>query len=109
MFSKLYMLLKESVVDDIVDRYLVLAALFLSLANWFIWHRFLDHPDNYIYTKFSIYPVQLLAIILTINTVLAVFSYSKEKEISYLLLTGNIIAVILVFALEIFYLSLMHQ
>lgn len=104
MVFRPYQILKESIYDDKVDRFLLLIGASLGFLDWYIWHRYLETPDIYVYTKLSIYPVRLLAVIILINLLLAISSYQKEKEISYLLFVGIIIAEILVLALEIYYL-----
>lgn len=74
------------------------------LADYLIWHIFLSGPEVYVYLRIGIYPIKLLAIILLVNTVLAIASHDKEKEIGYFLFISNIIVSILVSILEIYYL-----
>ena len=97
-------LIKASVWQDLIDRYLILASVTFFLVDWLIWRTRLASPDVYVYLGFGVYPIKFLAVVLFLNSILAVFSYSKEKEISYLLLIGNIIVGVLILALEIFYL-----
>lgn len=99
-------IIKASVWQDVINRYLILASVIFFLVDWLIWRAKLATPDMYVYLGFGVYPIKFLAAILFLNTVLAVFSYNKEKEISYLLLIGNVIAGTLILALEIFYLNI---
>jgi len=87
-----------------LNRYLLIASLLFSLIILLIWRRYLTGEDMLVFTGFNLYPVQYLAVVLLINTVLSYFSYDKEKEISYLLLSANIFICFLFFCLEIFYL-----
>lgn len=100
----IFKILKEALWEDRVDRYLFLLSLLLFTISFTLWH-FLIAPRNLmIYSRFNIYPLRLLSIILILNTLLAVFSVRKEKEISYLLFIANCICAFLVVVLEIFYL-----
>ena len=99
-------LVKASVWQDLIDRYLILTSVILFLVDWLVWRTRLASPDVYAYIPFGIYPVKFLAVVMLLNTVLAVFSYNKEREISHLLMTGNIITGILILSLEIFYLNI---
>ena len=99
-------IIKASVWQDLANRYLLFVAIILFLVDWLIWRARLASPDVYVYLGFGVYPIKFLAVVLFLNSALAIFSYSKEKEISYLLLIGNIIVGILVLALEIFYLNM---
>lgn len=99
-------IIKASVWQDLIDRYLLFVAVILFLADWLIWRTKLASPDVYVYLGFGVYPIKFLAAVFFINCVLAISSYNKEKEISYLLLIGNIIVGILILALEIFYLNM---
>lgn len=104
-FLTTFTLIKQALLDDIVNRYLFALTFALSLIDWIIWRSFLTSPDLYVFIKIGYYPVKLLAFLLIINGSLAVFSYVKEKEISYLLWMGSLFLSVLVFALEIFYLT----
>ena len=95
--------LKEVLFDDIKNRYLFITTLILSLGSFFFWERFLAGGDIQIYTRITLYPVKYLALVLILNTLLSIFSYNKEREISYLLFVANIVLVLLTWALEIFY------
>jgi hypothetical protein len=75
-----------------------------GIVDLALWYTVLVNRDVAVYLKFSIYPVKLLGIMLVLNTALALFSYFKEKEISYLLFMANIILVVFTLVLEIFYL-----
>jgi hypothetical protein len=75
------------------------------VADELIWKSILVNRDLFIYEHLGIYPMRYLVVVLLINTSLGLFSYEKEKEISYLLLSANIVVSLLIFVLEIFYLS----
>lgn len=100
-----YAYLKSVLFDDLVVRYLLLVSVVLSLTEYYLWEKYLYNTDVYVYLKIGIYPLKLMALLLVINTLLAFFSYNKEKEISYLLLIGNVVIIVLYFSLELFYLN----
>ena len=97
--------LLESLVFDVANRYLLITTIVLAMTDWIIWRRLLSSPDLIVYLKTGIYPVQILAIILGLNTFLAVSAYRREREISHLLFIGNIASCVLILILEIFYLQ----
>lgn len=100
-----YSFLKDALFDDVLDRYLLFSSIFLFLLDYFIWQRFLVGESIYVLLRISIYPIKYLAIIMVLNTFLAISAHEKEKEVGYLLLIGNIIVGVLIFILEIFYLT----
>ncbi len=95
--------LKKVLYDDILDRYLFLATMILSLSDYLVWHKYLSSPDLMVYVRIGIYPVELLAVVITINTLLAITSYNREEELAHLLFIGNVICAFLVVILELFY------
>ena len=97
-------LLKELVLHDLVGRYLFWISVVLGLADYLVWHFLLSSPDVYVYIRIAIYPVHYLALVLIINTFLAISAFEKEKEISYLFLIGNVIVSVLILIMEFFYL-----
>jgi hypothetical protein len=101
--TNLSIFVKQALIDDLLDRYLLLASLSLFLLDMYIWRAFL-YRENVIFLKINIYPVDYLAIVVIVNTILSVAAHDNEKEVGYLLLMGNIIVGLLIFALEIFYL-----
>ncbi len=96
--------IKKALFEDFINLYLFSATIFLALVDVLIWKLVLSTKDLFIFYGMGIYPIRYLMILLLINTTLGLFSYDKEKEISYLLLSANIMAAILVLVLEIFYL-----
>ena len=106
-FNSLGVFFKEFLIDDAVNRYLFPLTLVWFVADYLIWHIYLSSPDIVVAIKIGIYPVKLLLVVLVINSFLAISSYKKEKEITYLLLIGNLLSVALVLILEIYY--LLHQ
>lgn len=99
-------IIKASIWQDLVNRYLILASIIFFLIDWLIWRSKLASPDIYVYLGFGVYPIKFLAVVLFLNSILAIFAFNREREISYLLLIGNIIVGILILALEIFYLNI---
>lgn len=104
-FKTNYDFLKSALYDDVIDRSLFLLTVGLFILDYFIWSRYLSSPDIYVYLRVNIYPIKLLAVILAVNTFLAIVSHNKEKEIGYFLFISNIIVGALVLILEIFYLT----
>lgn len=100
-----YQFLKSALWDDTVDRVLFLLTVGLFLLDYLIWSKYLSSPLIYVYLRTSIYPIKLLAIMLAVNTFLAIVAHTKEKEIGYFLFISNTILNILILILEIFYLS----
>ena len=95
--------LKKVLFDDLLVRYLFLTTIVISLFDYIAWHKYLSSPDLMVYVRIGIYPVELLAVIVTINTVLAITSYNREEELAHLLFIGNVICSFLVLILELFY------
>lgn len=104
-FSDGWAAIKKALFDDRVNFYLISASAVLFLTNFLIWRGVISKRYLSIYEHLGIYPLRYLVIVLLLNTTLALFSYDKEKEISYLLLSANIAVSLLIFVLEIFYLS----
>lgn len=96
-------LLKAALYDDYIDRVLFFLTIIFFLINYLVWSKYLSSPDLFIYLRITLYPIKLLALMLGINTLLAIFAHGKEKEIGYFLFISNILINILVFALEVFY------
>lgn len=96
--------LKAALYDDHIDRVLFLLTIIFFITNYFVWSKNLSSPELFIYLRISIYPIKLLAIMLLVNTLLAIFAHTKEKEIGYFLFISNILLNVLVFILETFYL-----
>jgi hypothetical protein len=104
-FKSLFIFLKQSLIDDANNRWLFLTFFTLSLLSYIIWNKYLDSLDFYASPRIEVFPVKFLAIIIIINTALGLFSFRKEKEITYLLFIGNVLVSLLVVILEIFYLA----
>lgn len=100
-----YFFIRQALFDDLLDRRLFIFSLILFFLDFYLWKSFLSTDSLYIFLRINIYPIKFLAIVMGLNTVLAVSAYDKEKEVGYLLLIGNIILGILIFALEIFYIT----
>jgi len=100
-----FIYLKAAIFDDRVDMALFFGSLIIGIVDYFIWKKYLDSPDVYIFVKSNVYPMKFLAIIFCVNTVLAIFAHDKEKEIGYLVFIGNVIVAALILVLEIFYLT----
>lgn len=100
-----YLLFKKALYDDVLDRYLLLTGLVLSVLDFIVWRTTLTDKDLFVFLRVNIYPVKFLAVVLVLNTLLTVAAHDNEKEVGYLLLMGNIIACLLVFVLEIFYIT----
>lgn len=100
-----YQILRSALWDDIIDRSLFFGTAVLFFIAYIIWSLDLKSPDIFIYLRVNIYPVKLLAIILTVNSFLAIVSHDKEKEIGYFLFISNILLCVLAIILEIFYIS----
>jgi len=96
--------IKQALFEDYINLYLFSGVLFLAVLDILIWKLVLSTRELFIFSGMGIYPIRYLMVILIINTTLGLFSYDKEKEITYLLLSANVMASVLVFILEIFYL-----
>jgi len=96
--------IKKALFDDHVNLCLVSGTIILVLTDTIIWKYILAKRELFLYERLGIYPLRYLVIVLLINTTLGLFSYDKEKEISYLLLSASIGVSTLIFILEIFYL-----
>lgn len=97
--------LKRAVVNDYVNLYLVSASMLLYVIVFSLWKFRLSSLDIFLVTLGGIYPIRYLTIIFVLNSVLAISSYGKEKEISYLLFAANVFLTLLILILEIFYLT----
>jgi len=108
-FQDGYVSIKKALYDDKFNLFIVGTYCLLFLASYLIWNLYLENVSIFVYAMEDIYPVKYLAVVLLINTVLGLFAYEKEKEISYLLFGSNIFMVVLILILEIFYLSNMSN
>lgn len=103
-FADGWSVFKRALFSDYINLYLFSATIILFMADYLIWKFGLGNRDIYITVLNGLYPVKYLAVILILNTPLAIFSYDKEKEMSYLLFSANIFIALLVLVLELFYL-----
>jgi hypothetical protein len=104
-FKKSYYFIHRVFFDDLVDRYLLAAGIIIFFTDFLIWRSYLATPDIYVFLRIDIYPIKFLAIVMGLNFLLSATAHDKEKEVGYLLLLGNVILAILIFVLEIFYLT----
>ena len=102
--STLAQIAKEVFYEDHIDIYLFGSTIAVFVADFFIWRWRLRFEDIYIFTINGVYPIRFLGIILLVNTILAIFSYEREREISYLLFGSGLTVSLFVLILEIFYL-----
>lgn len=101
--KNIYLTIKDVVLDRLnIILFSVMIVLFIP--DFLIWNLRLRYEDIYVFSQNGVYPIRFLGIIILINTIVAVFSYDKEKEIGYLLLAANIFISLLIFILEMFYL-----
>lgn len=98
-----YELVVKALFRDNFNLILTTLSVFLIVLDYLIWNWRMESPDLYVVSIGTIFPVEYLAIIWVINTILAVVSYEKEKEIGYLLLSANVFASLLILILEIYY------
>ena len=98
-----YKLFKKATFGDSINLYLLSGNILILLIDYFLWRIRLVDRDLFIQTLSGLYPMKYLSIVFIINIFLALFSYEKEREISYLLFAANIFIGILIFVLEIFY------
>ena len=96
--------IKVALFNDRINFLFFSITVFLAVIDYVIWKLRLEELDFLVITLNGVYPIEFLAVILLINATLAIFSYDKEKEISYFLFGSSIFIVILIFILEIFYL-----
>lgn len=95
---------RKAIFGDYINLYLISGNILIFLVNYLIWKLKLVDRDIYIQSLGGLYPIKYLAIVFLINGFLALFSYEKEKEISYLLFSANLFVGILILVLEMFYL-----
>lgn len=96
-------LFKQAIINDYINLYILSVTIILYLLDYLIWKLYLANRDIYIQTLGGIYPIRFLVIVFVINTFLAIFSYEREKEMSYLLFSATAFIGILVLILEMFY------
>lgn len=100
-----YHFLKSVLIDDLLDRYLLVSTFFIFLIDYLVWHFYLAKDNLFVFLRIDIYPVKYLFVIIIVNIILMISAHDNEKEVGYLLLLGNIVASILIFILELFYLT----
>ncbi|MEI6498431.1 MAG: hypothetical protein WCO23_00520 [bacterium] len=88
---------------NLPNRFLLALTLIAFGLDYYLWQGYLSGPEQYFVIRLGIYPVQYLAIIIFINTLLALFSYDEDSDVTYLLLLANAIVVYLITILEFFY------
>ena len=101
---KNYISTLKSIIRDRTILWFIVPLGIFFVADYLIWTLRLRFEDIYVFSINGVYPIRFLGIIVLINTILAFFSYDKEKEISYLLLGASIFVSVLIFVLEAFYL-----
>jgi len=95
--------IKKFALSDRVNGLLLLASILLLIIN-IVLSKFTTAAGS-LFTKIGISPLSFLIAVYLINILLALTSYNKEKEISYLLFISLILVSLLIFALNIFYLT----
>ena len=95
--------LQKAIFSDYLNLYLISASIAIFFIDYLIWRLKLVDKDLFIQPLSGLYPIKYLGIIFVLNSFLALFSYDKEKEISYLLFAANSFLGILILVLEIFY------
>jgi|GEM_PF-901002 len=103
--KQFFTLLKNTLYDDIVDRYLFILTLALFFLDYLIWHFAFPGRQIFILLKANLYPVKLLLVILIINTFLAIAAHNREKEVGYLLFMSSVFCSLLILILEFYYLN----
>lgn len=104
-FKEGYDSITKALYHDRLNLVFLIVYCILFLASYLIWKFFLESDSLFVLAMEDIYPIKYLAIVLLINTVLGVFAYEKEKEITYLLFGTNLFIIVLILVLEVFYLT----
>lgn len=98
-------LIKQIFLKDKVSALLFFLTLVIAVFIIIIWKLKLINFDTSYTWRVRFSPMQFLGLIFLINTALGFFSYNKEKEIAYLLFGGTLFITILIFILQVFYLT----
>ncbi|OQA04311.1 MAG: hypothetical protein BWY68_00410 [bacterium ADurb.Bin400] len=104
-FRTIYSTVHDTLILDQANMYLLASAIAITGLDYLIVRLQPVAENSQHFGRLNISPLIYLLIVICVNTALAVFSFGREKEISYLLLSANIILALLVFVLEIFYLT----
>ncbi|MEK9156433.1 MAG: hypothetical protein AAB360_04045 [Patescibacteria group bacterium] len=97
-------LVKRSLFLDRINFNILIIILTVGGFNLLIWKLRLGQEGAVAFQQLRIAPLPYLGIVALINLLLAVASYDREKEISYLLLSTTLFVTLLIFGLETFYL-----
>lgn len=100
----IYNLIKRALFADRVNLILLLSIITLFGLNIAIWQINIKERLAELSWQLPLSPLNSLFLIFGLNLFLSLFSYDKEKEISWLLLGASLMAALLIFTLEIFYL-----
>lgn len=98
-------LLKNALVFDHIDLYLLIASIAVGGLDYLIWVMKIKWMETQSYWIIPVSPIKFLVIVFIINFILGVSSFDKEKKISYLFFSANIFLAFLILILEIMYIS----
>jgi len=96
-------LTKNTFWVNVTNRWLLILTILFSGLDYYLWQNFIHNLDQFFNIRIGIYPLQYMSIILLINTLLALASYERDREVTYFLLMSNIIIVYLITILEFCY------
>lgn len=68
-----------------------------------VWNMVIEKKDIYIYTVTNYFPLQIFAFIMVIHLFLSVYSYGRDKHISYVLLGASSFLMLIIITIEFLY------
>ena len=96
--------IRNSLYDNVLNRYFVLAQVVLFVVVALIWSRVIVSQNVYIYSSTNYFPLQVYVVVVVIHLILSVYSYRNDKYISNLLLGACTFYLVLILILELLYL-----
>lgn len=95
--------IKQYLLNDNTNYYAVIISFVLFLLCYIVWKLLLGNNLFIFYSPYSFYPLYSFVILFLINIIISFRLYQINKEYSRVLMVNNILLLIIIFVLEIYY------
>jgi len=96
-------IIQESLIANKINRYLLISQLVMFGISLVVWIYVIERRDIFVYSVTDYFPLQIFCLIFMLHLILSVYSYNRDKYISYLLLGATQLYILVIISLEIFY------
>lgn len=94
---------QESLIADKINRYLLISQLPMFGISFVVWIYVIERRDIFVYSVTNYFPLQIFCLIFILHLILSIYSYNRDKYISYLLLGATQLYILVIISLEILY------